>query len=121
MTSRIFSLTLFLLILGMISSASADAPIDISSQTTWQEYWVHTSIDERRSDCSEMIIAGDRIRIGAYIRNGKNVETEFLDRKRRKMQKCTFRKGEKVIVSGMVLKDGTVMAFSIQKDIKRDL
>jgi len=120
-TNRILSLTLFLLILGMTSSGSADAPIDISTQTTWQEYWVHTSIDKKKSDCSEMIIAGDRIRIGAYIRNGKNLETEFLDTRRRKIQKCTFRREEKVIVSGMFLKDGTVMAFSIQKEIKRDL
>jgi len=120
-TNRILPLTLLMLILLMPSSASAGSPIDISSQTTWQEYWVYTSIDKIKSDCSELTIAGERVRIGAYIRDGINAETEFLDAKRRTMQRCRFRRGEKVIVSGIFLKDGTVMAFSIQKDNKRDL
>lgn len=114
-------LTLQIWALVMPSSTSSGSPTTIPCQTCKQEYCDHTSTDKRNSNISELTIAGERVRIGAYIRIGKNLETEFLDAKRRIMQRWAFRREEKVIVSGMFLKDGTIMAFSIQKDMKRDL
>lgn len=70
---------------------------------------------EKNNDCTEMVIAEERIRIGHFKKKGFITATRFLDASGRTMTACKFKEGERVVLEGVVLKDGSIMAYSIQK------
>lgn len=115
MKKTITTLILALLIMTPGATALAGQVVDLSAQSTGKKFEVNALIMEKKADCSEMVVAEERILIGTYRWKGEVRTTSFYEAPGSQEPKCRFRQGERVVVKGAILKDGSIMAFSIQR------